>query len=168
MAGPNARHTERAIISSLSVRMMRTVPRFPPVEITPSSRHVFIHSSIQTCPPAWHRRGWTETFADSGRRKNRTSRHHVQRGAPSLHPICLITQKNAKRCQSCGIRPQFSAQQTGCQSHFGNPINQKVGGCEMLCADREVMEKLNQMGGDKISWVFLQFSLGKPANQIAE
>jgi hypothetical protein len=47
---------------------------------------VIIHSSIQTCPPAWHRRAWTETFAGSARCKSKTSFHRVRRGERWLRP----------------------------------------------------------------------------------
>jgi len=47
---------------------------------------VFIHSSIQTCPPSGRRRAWTETFADSGHCKSRTSFHRVPRGERLFRP----------------------------------------------------------------------------------
>ena len=103
MIAAQERKTEGAIISSSSVRMTRTMARPASVEITPTvssqpiidgqvgilpglQRAGVIHSSTQTYPPAWHRRAWTETFADSGRCKSRTSFHRVRRGERLLRP----------------------------------------------------------------------------------
>ena len=44
------------------------------------------HNSRPTFPRALRRRAWTETFADSGRCKSRTSFHRVRRGERLLHP----------------------------------------------------------------------------------
>ena len=54
--------------------------------VTGLARAKVTHSSIQTCPPAWYRRAWTETFADSGRCKSKTFGHRVRRGVRWLRP----------------------------------------------------------------------------------
>ena len=43
-------------------------------------------NSRETFPRASRRRAWTETFADSGRCKSRTSFHRVRRGEQRLRP----------------------------------------------------------------------------------